>query len=190
MSFRSPARPLLVLAAASAVATGVLAAPAQAHTETNPHGPSLSLTRAQDHVIHEATERLRTPEAAIAAGYLPTDACTELPGTGGMGYHYVNPTLAGDGRIDPRHPDILVFVPGPNGRRVLGAAEFFQPDADQDIATTGDRPSLFGHPFDGPMLGHEPGMPIHYDLHVWLYKKNPSGELAPWNPRVTCPAVN
>jgi hypothetical protein len=30
-------------------------------------------------------------------------------------------------------------------------------------------------------------MPIHYDLHVWLWKKNPSGMFARWNPTVTCP---
>jgi hypothetical protein len=36
------------------------------------------------------------------------------------------------------------------------------------------------------MLGHAPGMPIHYDLHVWLWKHNPSGLYAPWNPDATC----
>ena len=34
------------------------------------------------------------------------------------------------------------------------------------------------------MLGHAPGMPIHYDLHVWLQKRNPSGMFAQWNPEV------
>ena len=33
-------------------------------------------------------------------------------------------------------------------------------------------------PFDSPMLGHEPGMPVHYDLHVWLYRHNPAGLFA------------
>ena len=61
-------------------------------------------------------------------------------------------------------------------------------DKDQNLATDDDRPSLFGVPFDGPMLGHEPGMPIHYDLHAWLWKKNPKGKFARWNPTVgTCP---
>jgi hypothetical protein len=31
-------------------------------------------------------------------------------------------------------------------------------------------------------------MPIHYDLHVWLWQHNPSGLFAPWNPDVTCPS--
>ena len=65
----------------------------------------------------------------------------------------------------------------PSGKLRLGAVEYFQADADQDLATDQDRPSLFDLPFDGPMLGHEPGMPIHYDLHVWLYKHNPGGHV-------------
>jgi hypothetical protein len=36
------------------------------------------------------------------------------------------------------------------------------------------------------MLGHEPGMPVHYDLHVWLYQANPDGVFASWNPSVSC----
>jgi hypothetical protein len=52
--------------------------------------------------------------------------------------------------------------------------------------THDDRPSLWGRPFDGPMTGHDPGMPVHYDLHVWLYDSNPAGVFAPWNPSVSC----
>ena len=64
--------------------------------------------------------------------------------------------------------------------------EYFRADADQDLRTDADRPSLFGHAFDGPMPGHEPGMPVHDDLHVWLFRANPDGQLAAWNPRVSC----
>ena len=69
----------------------------------------------------------------------------------------------------------------------MAGVEWFKADADQDLSTDEDRPTLFGQPFDGPMAGHEPGMPAHFDLHVWLYEKNPTGELSAWNPRVTCP---
>jgi hypothetical protein len=71
--------------------------------------------------------------------------------------------------------------------RRLVAAEWIVVDKDQNLATDDDRPSMFGVPFDGPMLGHQPGMPIHYDLHAWVWKKNPSGTFARWNPTVTCP---
>lgn len=49
-------------------------------------------------------------------------------------------------------------------------------------------PVLFGRTFDGPMAGHGPGMPWHYDLHVWIWAHNPSGTFAQFNPapNVTC----
>ena len=84
-------------------------------------------------------------------------------------------------------PEILVYQPTRNGKLRLGAVEYFQADGDQDLATDPDRPSMFGMPFDGPMLGHDPKMPIHYDLHVWLYRHNPAGRFAMWNPTVSCP---
>jgi len=36
------------------------------------------------------------------------------------------------------------------------------------------------------MPGHHPGMPVHYDLHVWLWQDNPMGMFALFNPTVTC----
>ena len=48
-------------------------------------------------------------------------------------------------------------------------------------------PVLFGRTFDGPMPGHAPGMPWHYDLHVWAWKHNPAGLFAQFNPKVRCP---
>ena len=69
----------------------------------------------------------------------------------------------------------------------LVAVEYFSVDADQDLATAGDRPSVLGHPFDGPMPGHTPTMPIHYDLHVWVAENNPAGVFAQWNPAISCP---
>jgi len=29
----------------------------------------------------------------------------------------------------------------------------------------------------------------HYDLHVWLFRDNPNGQFAPFNPNVSCAAV-
>ena len=126
----------------------------------------------------------RDPAAAVAAGYIPTDTCI-ASAAGGMGYHYVNieNVMAG---IDINRPPVLVYVPTPNGGRTVGAAEWGAIDGDQDLATDDDRPNLLGVPFNGPMLGHEDGEPIHYDLHAWLVVANPAGVLAPWNPKVTC----
>jgi hypothetical protein len=103
-----------------------------------------------------------------------------------MGVHFVNQALMKPGPIDATKPPVLTYAPTPGGGFELLAAEYFKPDADQNVKTDGDRPSLFGRAFDGPMLGHSPGMPIHYDLHVWLWKHNPSGVFSPWNPDASC----
>jgi hypothetical protein len=125
-----------------------------------------------------------SPAAAEAAGYEASATCVASP-AGGMGYHYVNMSVAML-PADPMRPAVLVYVPGKDGHLTLGAAEWFKVDADQDLSTDSDRPSLFGRSFDGPMLGHEPGMPTHYDLHAWLFQPNPKGVFQPWNPTVSC----
>lgn len=141
-------------------------------------------------MIREATSRYRDPDVAIADGYLPTDVCGEDPELGGMGYHYVNPKFVADLVIDPTLPEVLVYATDHHGRLRLVAIEYVTADTYGDLGTDDDRPSLFGHPFDGPMEGHEPGQPVHYDIHAWVWKHNPAGELAQFNPDVRCPAGN
>jgi hypothetical protein len=146
-----------------------------------------SLTRAQRSVLLEATSRFRNVDRAVAAGYQPTRDCVP-----GMGYHYVNPALAGDTNIDPTMPEVLVYARSYHDGPQLVALEYFRADADGNKRTDTDRPTLFGHPFDGPMDGHPmppgaPPMPVHYDLHVWLYRTNPQGQLSSLNPRIQCP---
>jgi hypothetical protein len=133
--------------------------------------------------VRDITAKYRDVNAALADGYLPTTDCVASP-DGGMGLHYVNPALLGT--LDPDRPAVLLYSPDSSHPALMGA-EWFHADADQNLATDGDRPNLFGHAFQGPMLGHEPGMPIHYDLHVWAWRANPSGDFSPWNPAVHCP---
>lgn len=177
----------VIVAFAALAATGGAASAHGDHDGAPRHHSSL--TARQRGIVLDATKQFRRPTAAVAAGYVQVSECTELPGVGGMGVHYIHPDLASDAVVDPRKPELLVYVPQRDGSLRLGAVEYFVADADQDTATDEDRPSLFGrYPFDGPMAGHEPGMPVHYDLHVWLYKHNPAGQLSSWNPRVTCTA--
>lgn len=121
---------------------------------------------------------------ALADGFIPVSECTTSP-AGGMGVHYLNPARAA-APVDAHKPAILLYGPGRDGRPTLLGAEWFQADADQDLSTDADRPQLWGRSFDGPMPGHDPMMPVHYDLHVWLFDANPAGVFAPWNPSVTC----
>lgn len=47
-------------------------------------------------------------------------------------------------------------------------------------------PSVLGQTFDGPMPGHNPEMPWHYDLHAWVIEENPKGVFAMFNPALSC----
>lgn len=187
--------------AAACVGSAALVAPATTAALTQPHGsqahhehpdgdadPGAHADVREDlRAARRATRGFTDVAAAEAAGYRRSSDCESDPKYGAMGYHYVNPGLIADGVLDITRPEILVYQRDRHGRLRLGAIEYFQPDADQDLATDPDRPWLFDVPFDGPMLGHNPDMPIHYDLHVWLYRHNPAGLFAMWNPNVRCP---
>lgn len=147
------------------------------------------LQRARD-----ALDKYKDPVVAVHDGYWSTVGCITYPKPGGpgevpykpggMGVHFVNFGLLGK-VLDPLKPQILVYEPV-GGKLQLVAAEWFVPISPE----VKDRPQLFGQPFDGPMEGHHPLQPQglnHYDLHVWLWKENPSGTFAPTNPRVKCP---
>ena len=169
-------RQLLVLGLAitALASVGVLAVVAQA-------SPPDSLQAAQ-----AVAARYHSFEQAEKDGYtIAGEPCVvEAPGT--MGIHAINPPLMADPAIDPLRPEILLYVPKENGKLELVGLEYWKADADGLLGTDGDRPSLFGQPFDGPMPGHNPFMPVHYDLHVWLYADNPSGLFAPFNPTLSC----
>ena len=85
------------------------------------------------------------------------------------------PAAAGDPALRPgreRQPEA-------RGRRVLRRRRRSEPGHLR-------RPAVaFGQPFDGPMPGHSPGMPIHYDLHVWLWETNAGGLFA-FNAALSC----
>ncbi|MFO7252433.1 MAG: hypothetical protein DIU60_016940 [Actinomycetes bacterium] len=144
--------------------------------------------------LRATLERFRDPKVAERHGYERTDVCTQAAHTGpggeylgAMGYHYVNKSLAADPTIDPLRPEILIYVPGKNGKRVLGGVEYLRYDSDGLLSTADDRPRLFGKDFDGPFAPTTDGQPVHYSLHVWLFEHNPKGLFEPWNPRVRCP---
>ena len=132
-----------------------------------------------------ASARFQSIEQAEAAGYVLASPCVESP-AGGMGFHYENPALMADDAIDPAKPEVLVYAPKGDGKLELVAIEYWKRDADGSLITDGDRPAVLGQSFDGPMPGHSPVMPVHYDLHVWVYEANESGTFAQFNPSVSC----
>lgn len=159
-------------ALAAAVAVATLASPLLASAAPDgPSGPDLARVRA-------ATARFHDVTVAEAAGYVPAGHCEAGP-DGAMGVHYLQPELAGDLELDPTAPEVLLYEPTADGLRLVGV-EWWVADAGQD------RPEVLGVPLDGPMAGHGPEMPQHYDLHVWVWRNNPDGMTAQWNPQVDC----
>lgn len=136
-----------------------------------------------------ATAKFQTLKQAQAAGYtvkvrdLKGIACIEDPGgAGGMGVHMLNPKLL-DGKIDPEQPELLVYEPRPNGKVRLVALEYLVLAKDWKRKV---KPKLFGKDFDTVEPGNRYGLPKAYALHAWVWKANPSGALAPFNPKVSC----
>jgi hypothetical protein len=119
-----------------------------------------------------------------------------------MGIHAVNADLAQDPAIDPLHPEFLLYLPTSDGRLELTGVEYFavalantesgpRPWFDATpppLGFAGSAPTVLGHQLDGPMPGHNPTMPWHYDLHLWLWADNPAGMFAPFNPSLACPS--
>jgi hypothetical protein len=112
-------------------------------------------------------------------------ACIDQPGEGGMGVHFVNGDLVGDSKVKARTPEALVYDPSAGGKKRLVALEYvvFQEGWDK---AHGKRPRLFGHRFSLVKAGNRYGLPAFYELHAWIFKKNPSGKFYEWNPRVSC----
>ncbi|HSM25169.1 MAG TPA: hypothetical protein VK856_09925 [Anaerolineaceae bacterium] len=138
--------------------------------------------------VRNATARYHNVENALADGFVADIHCVAEPGLGGMGLHYVHLGRLTDGEINLLEPEILLYAPSGNGVKLVGVEYMLgigPPDGevpdDPDPA-----PVLFGREFDGPMVGHGPGQPPHYDLHVWVWQPNPSGMFAMFNPNVGC----
>jgi hypothetical protein len=137
--------------------------------------------------VRAATARFHRFDVAKGAGYtfLFMNMCmVDESGAkrGGMGYHYVNTDLL-DNKVDIATPEAVLYEPGPNGQRRLVALEYVIPKAAWESE---DPPELLGRQFKLNAFDL-------WALHVWVWKHNPSGMYADWNPLVTCeqaPAVS
>jgi hypothetical protein len=138
--------------------------------------------------VRAATARYHQVETALADGYVSTPVCAALPGgAGAMGIHYVNPMLRHDATFDPTRPELLLYEPQKNGKLRLVAVEYVITRSLWDAAHPGTIPTYLGHPFFQSFGPAAHGEPDHYELHVWLWRHNPDGVFAQWNPMVSCP---
>jgi hypothetical protein len=136
--------------------------------------------------VRAAVARYHSFDQAVRDGYTAENEPCVSESFGTMGIHAINPPLMADSVIDPLRPEILLYVRKADGTMRLVGVEYWARDADGDLTTDEDRPSVLGVPLEGPMPGHNPFMPVHYDLHAWVAEENPAGLFAPFNPAITC----
>ena len=179
--------------------TGALAHPHSAE-------PTLDQVRA-------ATAKYQDVKAAIADGYVrdPMDECVTAasigypPASGAMGIHYArddllgitgppNPRVTGTGTYtDFNKPAILLYEPQPDGSLKLVAVENLVFEKAWN-ASHKSPPTFQGVPYN--RMADNPATPVdeghmfmpHFDRHVWLYRDNPNGMFAQFNPNVSCAA--
>ena len=137
-------------------------------------------------IVREATERFKDPEVADGEGYKLAFGCVSGPDSGAMGLHFVNMNLVGDPTLDPRHPEIVLYEPLPNGRLRLTGADFLVFADAWDALHPGEPPQIMGqllHLFEAP---NRFGLPPFYTLHVWAWKESPTGTFVNWHANVSC----
>lgn len=197
------------------IAVAAISASVAAGGEAIAGGPAVSSSASSEPslaAVRAATERFQDVSVALAEGYVrdPLNLCdtAEMMGRpaelGAMGIHFFRPDLLGiAGPPNPRvdgtgvhtdflNPSILIYEPQADGSLELVAVEnlvfarawkgaghdappaFHGVTYDtmlDDLSTPADEAHLF-----------EP----HHDRHVWIYRTNPNGVFAPFNPVVTC----
>jgi hypothetical protein len=136
------------------------------------------------------TDKFHRLSVAKADGYARLKdqqgiSCIGQQGQGAMGIHYVNSKLVGNPALDPRHPEAVIYEPDAHGTMRLVALEWVVIKSAWD-AHHSSAPKLFGRQFQLTPSPNRFGLPPFYSLHAWVWKKNPSGRFAPWNPRVSC----
>jgi hypothetical protein len=162
--------------------------------------------------VRAATERFRDVKVALAEGYVrdPMNICdtAEMMGRrselGAMGIHFFrpdllgitappNPRVNGNGiHTDFRTPSILIYEPQADGSLQLVAVENLVFKAAWKAAGHKLRPRYQDVPYD--QMIDNPKTKVdeahmfepHFDRHVWLYRNNPNGMFAQFNPNVSC----
>jgi hypothetical protein len=120
------------------------------------------------------------------AGYGKFLDCFLNNDVGGMGQHYVNGELVGDDVLDPMQPEALVYEPTGDGAMILVAFEYLVFADVWDPEDEGrEAPVLFDQEFH--LKTNIPDTPPVWTLHIWLWKSNPEGVFADYNPLVFCP---
>ena len=139
--------------------------------------------------VHDATARYKNINFALykEKGWAVATPCVSGPDHGAMGIHVVQGSRIADGVLDPTAPEALIYEPLPNGYFRLVGVEFIQLADDWAARNpNGGVPSLDGNLMNLVGSPNRYGLPAFYELHVWAWEDNPSGNFSDWNNHVTC----
>ncbi len=148
--------------------------------------------------VRAGTMRYRDPAAAIADGYQPTELCIAEEGI-----HFIKPgfTRLINLEVGELTPEFLIYAPSDDGDlRLVGVEYYSVAFANTEIGPApwfGETPPPLGwarpppvlyldQVFKGPLPGHIPGGPWHYELHAYVWDENPDGLFNRTNPNIVC----
>lgn len=179
----------LTVAAFIALTTGCSERPSAPASAVPPTAASASAAVAGvgDQLGHlrAVLARFHDLELAKAAGYtVELTGCyiDESPAArGAMGFHFGKASAINKLTPDPLEPEALLYEPQPNGRYRLVGVEFLIPYT--LLPRSSAPPTLFGQAFAQNDVFQV------WALHAWVWKNNPSGMFASWNPNVSCDAA-
>ena len=162
--------------------------------------------------VRAATERFQDVNVALAEVYIPdpfnvcetADMIGKPASLGAMGVHYFRPDMLGitappsprvDGNgthTDFRKPAILIYEPQADGSMQLVAVENLVFARAWQASGRSAPPTFHGVAYDSMI--DDPATPAdeahmfepHFDRHVWIFRENPNGVFAQFNPAVTC----
>ena len=142
--------------------------------------------------VRQVTAQFHRVDAAIEAGYRLgyvnaagdsiITGCIAHPTAGAMGYHYFRADLMADDEVNLLEPEVLVYATADDGDLELVAVEWIARGPNSNPPGPATAPSVLGTPLH--ILNPAVGFHI---MHAWIWKPNPSGMFADFNPDVTCP---
>jgi hypothetical protein len=143
--------------------------------------------------VRTATAKYFSVAAAERDGYHrpasgPLRGCiTETPGKNSpaMGFHWVNEDLL-DAKVEYLKPEALVYEPNSLGKLDLVAVEYVVFKDTWHKAGNLHPPKLFGLDFMLVSAPNRYNTPAFYMLHAWIWKFNPDGTHAAFNPLASC----
>ena len=137
--------------------------------------------------VRAATARYLDINVAVHEGWVAATPCVSGPDTGAMGVHLVLPARISPPLLNAREPQALIYEPMADGRMRLVGVEFIVLAGDwSGQHPNGPQPALEGNLLNYIAAPNRYGLPAFYEIHVWAWERNPKGNYADWNTRVTC----